>query len=215
MSGGLGPVTVEVQFNGESYVAEITPTINGKPVALRPEIHQEMHQAEAAYRIYTSQLQTLLSKPELRAGYQHKYGFLTEMTSNGFVFENGRLGHPIVTTENLWKGFVDSLHRPESFLSSRSIAAAAPNISAYMSLSANEKKEVHVSVLFKVLKEFQGEVVDRYTDPEMQYLQCVIHKHRIPSAEKEILLGQLFHNLRSPENIDERFSEEEMNDFFT
>jgi hypothetical protein len=219
MSGNLGPITVEVQFNGESYLAEITPTINGNPVALRPA----MHQAEAAQRIYTRKLQEMLSKSELVAGYKPEYGFLTEATLNGFKFEKGSLGHGVVTTEILWKDFVDSLHTPEPFLSAaRSGAAPAPsevgpglhasfaNISAYMNLSANEKKLVHMSALFKVLKEFEGKDIDPYTDPEKQYLRHIIAKHKISKTDTEIFISRLYHNLPTSENPNERFSEEEM-----
>src|SRR3569832_217142 len=224
MSGGLGPVTVEVKFNGESYLAEVTPTINGKPVALRPE----MHQAETFQHIYTSQLQAMLSKPELAAAYKPGFGFLTEATLNGFIFEKGSIVHAAGKTETLWKGFVDSLHAPEPILTAapKSTAATTPselgpglqasfrNISAYMNLPSSEKKKIHKSTLFKVLKHLQQLPSAPFTDLERQYLKHFISMHKIGKKETKRLIGLLHQNLLDPKNADEKLNDEEKRAFY-
>src|SRR5690348_2975566 len=103
MTAKIDPIIVTVEFKGRTYLAQITPTINGKEVTATPS----MQAAEATQKIYSKQLKDMLEKQE--SVYTDAHGLLTRATKEGFACASGLIEHADKTND-LWTRFVESLH---------------------------------------------------------------------------------------------------------
>ncbi len=173
MTGKINPITVTVEFKGQIYLAKITPTINGKDV----DPWDSMRKAERINHIYSTRLKAMLQKHE--GDYTAEKGLLKEATMQGFACENGTLEHTGKTQE-LWAQFVESIHTPTPFLSPPTIEeveevgpgakATFTDISAYDTLSSEEKKEVHAWTYLKAVAQGFNKDAD-FSKEQLHYLK--------------------------------------------
>jgi hypothetical protein len=144
---------INLEFQGIAYVAEVTPVINGREVAVKPE----MLEAEKLTQIYSRKLQAMAKQYE--TSYQPEFGLLVSANAQGFQFAKAQIAH----TDQVWKDFVRSLFRPEEELADENVGPDAKvnftDVSLYKGASTEEKSQALINLYLKKLREFKGQKV--------------------------------------------------------
>jgi hypothetical protein len=198
---------INVEFQGRTYLAEVTPLVHGQEMPVK----QAVIEAEKIKHIYSQQLQEMLKQYETDG----EQGFLVEGTFKGFKFEKGEVAHKSI---DVWKKFVEDLHKPEELLADEEADNAGPSakakftdVTAYKQASFQEKKSVMASVYLKKVRELRGEKVD-YTPIEQQYLACRKYTAFDLESEVGILRKRLRKHDKCNGDCEKKFTLEEWRD---
>lgn len=169
---------INVEFRGMAYIAEVTPVINGREVAVKPE----MLEAEKLKQIYSRRLQAMAKQYE--TSYQPEFGLLVSANAQGFQFAKSEIAH----TDQVWKDFVHSLFHSEEELADENVGPDAKvhftDVSLYKGASKEERNQALINLYLKKLREFKGQKV-QYDRIEEQCHACFLMKYPRKSLLKK------------------------------